>query len=158
MPFLIFFFLRSLRIPQIRHDIQNLTDSPVCTQLWPLWVNLIICVCRPVRVLSLRGTVAPQPPPCFLHDSRVGTLVLAEQCWGRVETRHKPIFNQVAAVAFEHCANKKNQKPEQVGGRESSSHRDFLQNFFFVAYAEKIIKNRRQQVVQFEFKFLNRFT
>lgn len=60
-----FFHSEAFRIPQIRRDIQNLAGSPVCTQLWPLWVNLIICVCRPVRVLSLRGTVSPQPPPCF---------------------------------------------------------------------------------------------
>lgn len=30
----------------------------------------------------------------------------------RVETRHKPIFNQVAAVAFERRVNETNQKPE----------------------------------------------
>lgn len=60
-----FFSLWSFGLPQIRRDIQNLTHSPVCTQLWPLWVNLIICVCRPVRVLSLRSTVSPQAPPRF---------------------------------------------------------------------------------------------
>lgn len=154
MIFLFLFSLWSFGIPQIRRDIQNLSDSPVCTQLWPLWVNLIICVCQPVRVLSLRSTVSSQPPLRFFTRFPRRDPCPRRRCRRRAETGHKPIFNQVAAVAFAHGGNKKSQKPEQMD-TVSSPRPDF--HLKFLTYREKINKkmlvasNLTDEILNFNF-------
>lgn len=125
--FSFFFLLWSLRVAQIRRDIQNLTDSPVRTQSWPLWVNLIICVCRPVRVLSLRGTVSPQPPPCFcaIPESWPSSSPTGRETSGNTaQTNFQPSGGCRLWTSREW--NESKTWADGGGEPESSSHLDFL--------------------------------
>lgn len=88
---------------------------PACTSFISAWHRLATATAAAV---IFTGFPSRDPRP-------------RRQCSRRVETRPKPIFNQVAAVAFEHCVNKTNQKVEQM------TERSFL---FFLRIQRKVQK------------------